>query len=281
MIAYLGTGLLGSGFVKAFLKKGKQVNVWNRTHSKAEFLAADGAVVFHNITDAVAGCSRIHLTLKDDNSVDEVLASALPALVPGAVIIDHTTTSVAGARARVASWAANGFTYIHAPVFMGPINSLESTGYMLVSGNQQLLQTWIPELEQMTGKVINFGDDPGRAAGMKLAGNLYLISMTGGVADTLALVKAMGMPASDLTALFSEWNPGAMMPARLKRLMAGNFDEPSWELNMARKDAGLMMAEAHNKVSLMVIPSIAAEMDKFIAEGLGAKDWMVVGKESL
>lgn len=281
MIAYLGTGLLGSGFVKAFLKKGKQVNVWNRTHSKAEVLAVDGAAVFHNITDAVAGCSRIHLTLKDDNSVDEVLASALPALVPGAVIIDHTTTSVAGARARVASWAANGFTYIHAPVFMGPINSLESTGYMLVSGNQQLLQAWIPELEQMTGKVINFGDDPGRAAGMKLAGNLYLISMTGGVADTLALVKAMGMPASDLTALFSEWNPGAMMPARLKRLMTGNFDEPSWELNMARKDAGLMMAEAHDKVNLMVIPSIAAEMDKFIAEGLGAKDWMVVGKESL
>ena len=28
MIAYIGTGLLGSNFVKAMLKKGEQVNVW-------------------------------------------------------------------------------------------------------------------------------------------------------------------------------------------------------------------------------------------------------------
>jgi 3-hydroxyisobutyrate dehydrogenase len=31
MIAFLGTGLLGANFTRALLKKGKKVQVWNRT----------------------------------------------------------------------------------------------------------------------------------------------------------------------------------------------------------------------------------------------------------
>ena len=35
-----------------------------------------------------------------------------------------------------------------------------------------------------------------------------------------------------------------MAPARLKRILAADYDNPSWELQMARKDARLMMEEA-------------------------------------
>lgn len=282
MKAYLGTGLLGAGFVKAMLRKGMHVQVWNRTKEKAAALAADGAAVCDSPADAVKGADRIHLTLKDDASVDEVLEQAMPGLAEGAIIIDHTTTSVEGARSRSALWKGRGFTYVHAPVFMGPQNSLESTGYMLVSGDKQLVEQVMPELEQLTGKVINFGTDPGKAAGMKLAGNLFLISMTGGINDVLALVKAMGMEAGDVAGLFAEWNPGAMMPARLKRVMNGNFDNPSWELQMARKDAGLMMQESEKGgVPLKVIPAVAKEMDAWIEKGYGNKDWMVIGKDNI
>ncbi len=282
MIAYLGTGLLGAGFVKALRKKGNDVNVWNRTAEKAKALEADGAVAFANVADAVKGAERIHLTLKDDASVDEVLAAAAAGLQPGAYIIDHTTTSVAGAKERTTRWKEKGFTYVHAPVFMGPINSLESSGYMLVSGEEAVTSKVMPWLETMTGKVINFGSETGRAAGMKLAGNLFLIAFTAGIADTMALMKAMDIPITELQALFNEWNPGAMLPGRLKRMAAGNFDSPSWELNMARKDAGLMLQESEQGgVPLAVIPTIAAEMDKWIATGHGQKDWTVIAKNNL
>src|SRR5690349_17650283 len=93
MIAYLGTGLLGGNFVRAFLRNGKQVQVWNRTESKAKALEQYGAKVFDTPAGAVTGADTIHLTLKDDASVDEVLEAALPAMKPGITIIDHTTTS--------------------------------------------------------------------------------------------------------------------------------------------------------------------------------------------
>ena len=282
MIAFLGMGLLGSNFVKAMLKKGEQVNVWNRTHTRAKALEEFGAKAFEDVSEAVKGVMRIHIVVKDDAAVDEVLANASKGFAPGATIIDHTTTSASGAVERTENWAKLGFTYLHAPVFMGPANALESTGSILVSGNQDVIMKWQPELEKMTGKVINFGSRTDKAACMKLAGNLFLIALTAGIADTLGLVKALDVPVSDVSALFAAWNPVAMVPARIQKMTSGTFGQPSWELNMARKDAGLMMAEAKKgNVKLIVIPQVAAAMDTLIAEGYGNNDWTVIAKDSV
>jgi 3-hydroxyisobutyrate dehydrogenase len=282
MKAFLGMGLLGSNFVKAMIKKGDQVQVWNRTAAKAKALEAYGAKAFDNVTDAVKGADVIHLTLKDDDTVNEVLEKASAGFKPGAIIIDHTTTSAQGAIERTKLWKDRGYTYQHAPVFMGPPNALESTGNMLVSGDQALISKLEPELSKMTGKVINFGPEVGKAAGMKLIGNLFLIAFTAGIADTLALAKALGISSGDVSALFDSWNPGAAAPARLKRVASGDYSQPSWELNMARKDAGLMInAAKHGGTYLAVIPAIAAEMDKWIAKGHGNDDWTVIGKNAV
>ncbi len=64
----------------------------------------------------------------------------------------------------------------------------------------------------MTGKLLNFGPETGRAAAMKLLGNLFLIAFTTGIADTLMLAKGMHVPFSDLSMLFDNWNPAACCP---------------------------------------------------------------------
>lgn len=282
MKAFLGMGLLGSNFVKAMLKKGEQVQVWNRTASRATALEAFGAKSFNDVIEAVKGVDVIHLTLKDDDTVNEVLAHAAAGLKPGAIIIDHTTTSAKGAVERTAAWKQRGYTYLHAPVFMGPANALDGSGYMLVSGDQAVISKVEAELKTMTGKLINFGPEEGKAAGMKLIGNLFLISFTAGISDTLALAKALDISSDDVSALFNTWNPGTMLPARLKRITEGDFKNPSWELNMARKDAGLMIEAATlGHVKLAVIPSIAAEMDRWIEKGHGTDDWSVIATDSI
>jgi 3-hydroxyisobutyrate dehydrogenase len=282
MKAFLGMGLLGSSFVRAMIKKGDEVQVWNRTASKATALEQYGAKAFEDVVEAVKGADTIHVTLKDDETVNEVLAVASKGFKPGAIIIDHTTTSAKGAVERTAAWKAKGFTYLHAPVFMGPINALESTGIMLVSGDQAVISSVEPELSKMTGKVLNLGAVEGKAAGMKLIGNLFLLTLTSGISDTLALAKGLGIPAADVSALFDTWNPAAMMPVRLKKITEGNFTNPSWELSMARKDAGLMIEAAkENGAKLAVIPAIATEMDTWIEKGYGNSDWSVIAKDNI
>src|SRR5262245_7372793 len=119
-VAFLGTGLLGSGFVEAMLRRGESVTVWNRTESKARALEPLGATVTASAADAVAGADRVQMTLPDDAVVDQILAAILPALRPDAVVIDHSTTSPRGTKARIERMARSRVSFIHAPVFMSP-----------------------------------------------------------------------------------------------------------------------------------------------------------------
>lgn len=281
MKAFLGMGLLGSNFVKAMLKRGEQVHVWNRTASKAKELELFGATAFDDVAEAVKNADSIHITLKDDASVNEILQAASAGFKPGVIIIDHTTTSKEGAIQRTKEWKEKGFVYQHAPVFMGPINALESTGFMMVSGDEEIISKLKSELSVMTGKLLHFGNEVGKAAAMKLAGNAFLVCFTAGIRDTLSLSKALNLSVEDLFTLFNEWNPGSMLQGRLKRMTSGDYSQPSWELNMARKDTELFLEAAKGKTDLAVLPSIAQLMDEWIAKGYGSNDWTVIAMDSI
>ena len=138
--AFLGLGLLGSNFVRAMRKRGEEVNVWNRTASRATALEETGAKAFTNAAEAVKGASRVHICVSDDAAVDNILEQAAPGFEKGVIIIDHTTTSATGTKKRAADLKAKGITFIHAPVFMVPMNALESTGMMLVSGDSSVVK---------------------------------------------------------------------------------------------------------------------------------------------
>jgi 3-hydroxyisobutyrate dehydrogenase len=280
MIAFLGTGLLGANFTRALLKKGERVQVWNRTPAKAKNLEAFGAKAFAEPAEAVKGADRIHLTLSDDQAVDEVLEKASVGFQSGAIIIDHTTTSAPGAARRYTYWKKKGFNYIHAPVFMGPPNALDGTGVMLVSGDQQLVSKLEPVLSGMTGKLINLGEKPGKAAAIKLLGNLFHISLTGGISDLITLAGSLDVPASELGTLLELLNPAVVAQGRLRKITSNTFDQPSWELSMARKDARLMMEQAAStNNTLMVVPAVARKMDAWLDKDRGKSDWTIISQD--
>jgi len=280
MIAFLGMGLLGSNFVRRQRHLGEEVHVWNRSPERARALASEGAVSFDDPAAAARGASRVHVTVSDDGAVDDVLEKTKAGLEAGVTIVDHTTTSPAGTAERAARWAKRGVGFQHAPVFMGPKNALEATGIMMVSGDRARYEALEPHLSKMTGKLVYVGPEPERAAGLKLCGNLFLMSMMCGVFDMLGLAKALGIPATEASALFDWFNPGMTLAARTKQALGADFTHPSWELVMARKDARLMLEGAERGgVELKVLPAIAREMDRFIQSGRGQEDWTVIGSD--
>lgn len=280
MVVFIGTGLLGANFTRALLKRGEQVNVWNRTPGKAKTLETEGAKAFDNVADAVKGADRIHLTLSDDQSVNDVLEKASPGFKPGVIIVDHTTTSAPGAAKRSSYWNKKGYHYIHAPVFMGPPNALDGTGTMMVSGDQSVIEHIEAELSKMTGKLWNLGEDPAKAAAIKLLGNLFHIGFVGVITDMLTLADPLNVPASDLTELFEVLNPAGVARARLNKIASKTFDQPSWELAMSRKDARLMIEQADSAArKLLVIPPIAEKMDTWIKKGHSNNDWTIISQE--
>ncbi len=272
-IAFLGIGLMGTGFVTRMLSQGHEVSVWNRSADKTAAVAALGARVAPTAADAVAGVERVHLMLADDAVVDAVLEPLADAIPADAWIVDHTTTATTPTAERARRWAARGRKFVHAPVFMGPANCADGTGLMLLSGDEALCRAVTPMLEPMTGKLVWLGPQPERAASFKLFGNLTQIGLAGVLGDVCRLADAVGIAPTDAMSLFQAFNPGTMLPQRAARIAAGPFDNPSFEVQMARKDVRLMIEEAkRHGVDLAVMPAVAALQDAAIARGEGRMD---------
>ena len=217
-IAFFGAGLMGTGFVRRARANGVEVNVWNRSPAKAQALQASGARAFDDAAAALAGVQRIHLSLADDASVDAVLEPLADKIGADTWIVDHTTTAVQPTAERAARWAARGRVFVHAPVFMGPANAADGSGLMLVSGPRAQHDALLPVLQRMTGTVHYVGEAAQRAAAFKLFGNLTLLGLLGLLGDVNRLAHAVGIDTRDAFSLFEHFNPGATLPARLKRI---------------------------------------------------------------
>jgi 3-hydroxyisobutyrate dehydrogenase len=263
---------MGAGFTRAFLKRGESVRVWNRTAERAKPLEADGARAFADVREAVRGANQIHLTLKDDETVDDVLEKIAGAIEPGAQIFDHTTTAPTPTAERYARLAKAGIAFAHVPMFMGPKNALESTGVMLVSGPQERYDRVRPVIEPMTGKLVYVGEGDERAAAFKLFGNMMLVFIVSGLADIFTFARSLGITPADAQALFDSFKPAGAIDIRGKNMAHGDYT-PQWELVMARKDVRLMLEEAQlHGAHLSVLPAIADFFDRGIAEGHGSED---------
>jgi 3-hydroxyisobutyrate dehydrogenase len=278
-IAFLGTGLLGSAFVEAAAKRGDRITVWNRTAEKARALEPLGVRAATTPADAVRGAARVHLVLKDDAVVDDVIAALRPGLERDAIVVDHTTTQPARTAERARRIAAEGVRYLHCPVFIGPAAAREGKGTILVSGPRPLYDAVKGDLARMASKVEYFGERPDLAAVYKLCGNTFIVGITALVADVFAVAAGAGVAPADAMKILGYFDPASTIAVRGRKMAAGDFS-PSFELSMARKDVRLMM-ETAGAQPLAALPSIADRMDELLAAGHGEEDFAVLAEESV
>lgn len=278
-IAFLGTGLLGAAFAEAAARRGDSVTVWNRSPDKAQALTPFGIKVAASPAEAVRGATRVHLVLKDDAVVEDIIAAARPGLAPQAVVIDHTTTLPALTAKRAERLQAQHVAYLHCPVFMGPPAARNAQGSMMVAGPRALFERVQAELAAMTGRLEYMGERSDLAAVNKLFGNAMIIGVSAMVADILTLAQASGVDPLDAVKLLGLLDLNGMVSGRGANMAKGNF-AASFELTMARKDVRLMLETAGDR-PLAALPAIAQRMDQLIAAGHGAKDASVLGVDAL
>lgn len=145
--------------VARMIDRGHTMTVWNRTEAKARRLEPLGVRVVATPDEAVASAERVHMTLPEDDVVDDLVARVAPALLPGAVIVDHSTTLPARTKDRQPRLAAKGIRFLHAPVFMSPEMASQGGGMMLVAGATADYEAVKEALAQMTGHVSYWESD--------------------------------------------------------------------------------------------------------------------------
>lgn len=277
-VAFLGTGLLGGALAEAAAKRGERVAVWNRTAAKARALEPLGVRVAGTPAEAARDAAHVHLVLRDDAAVEEVVAALRPGLAPDAVVVDHTTTQPALTAARARRLTAEGVRYLHCPVFIGPAAARAGQGVVLASGPRALFDAVREHLGRMAPRVEYLGERPDLAAVYKLAGNALIVGTSALVADVLTVAAGSGVAPADAFRVFGLLDPAGMIAGRGRNMAEGRV-APQFELAMARKDVGLML-DAAGALPLAALPAVAARMDALIAEGHGGDDLAVLGRDA-
>jgi 3-hydroxyisobutyrate dehydrogenase len=256
--------------VRAMLRRGNNVRVWNRSVARAEALEEDGARAFSDAIEAASGADRVHLCLSDDGSVDSVIDAVLPGIAKETPIVDHTTVLPQRVAERSRRLIGEGYAFLHAPVFMGPPMALEATGVMLVSGDTSLVERVRADLEGMCSDLRYVGERAEDAAIFKLMGNAMMLAVIGGLNDVFRIAEVQELTRERAYTLFDFFNPSGQILGRGKRMVHEAY-EPFWTLDMAHKDAALMQAAAHHE-RLPVVDAVEALLRNGSARGLGSLD---------
>jgi len=117
VVAFIGTGRMGGPMAANLARCGFDVRVWNRTVSRAEALAADGAVVASSPVEAVRGATIV-ITMLADGPVTEQAATGPDGFLasdPGVIWVQMATVGVEWTARLAGIAAARGVVFVDAP----------------------------------------------------------------------------------------------------------------------------------------------------------------------
>jgi 3-hydroxyisobutyrate dehydrogenase-like beta-hydroxyacid dehydrogenase len=194
-IAVIGTGRMGSALVRAFLRQGYSADVWNRTKSKAEPLAALGARVAPTVRDAVSAAEVVVVNVNDYKTSDRLLRpDDVAKELRGKLLVQLTTGTPRQAR-EMAAWAGqHGIQYLDGAIMATPNFIGEPACTILYSGPGDPFEKYKPAFLALGGNAVYVGSDVGHASALDGA---VLVSMYGtlfGVLQGVSISEAEKLP---------------------------------------------------------------------------------------
>ncbi|TQS41837.1 NAD(P)-dependent oxidoreductase [Cryptosporangium phraense] len=269
-VAVLGTGIMGSGMARNIAAAGLPLRVWNRTRSKAEPLAAVGAVVSDTAAAAVAGADIVVTMLFDADSVASAIEDADPAR--GTLWIQTATVGIEGTDRLAALAAERGLVFVDAPVLGTRKPAEDGALTVLASGPDDVRGRCAPIFDAIGAKTLWVGP-AGQGSRLKLVANLWVATVTTGVAEALALAGNLGLdPALFFEAVGGGATDAPYVHVKGRAMLAGNYD-PSFTLEGAAKDTSLIVAAATGSgLELRVAQAVADGFAAGLAAGRGDLD---------
>jgi 3-hydroxyisobutyrate dehydrogenase len=274
-VAVLGTGIMGAGMARNLSAAGHEVRAWNRTHARAQPLAADGITVTEDPADAVRGADAVITILFDGPAVLDVMRAAAPALREGVVWAQSSTVGPDALPELAALADAAGAHFLDAPV-LGTRPVAESGQLTVLAAGPDAARPVAQRVFDAVGRTtVWLGDDgtSGAASSLKLVLNTWVLAVTHGTAEVMALAKGLGVnPDHIIEAIAGGPLDLPYLRAKSAAIVSGDFT-PNFSVDTAAKDAGLIVAagERHG-IRLDATAAGAARFHRASAQGHGAED---------
>ncbi|MBM7775019.1 3-hydroxyisobutyrate dehydrogenase [Actinokineospora baliensis] len=271
-VAVLGTGTIGAPVARNLAKTGFEVRVWNRTREKADELVPDGVVVAASPNAAVKGADIVLTVLKDGQAVRETMAVAAPEL--GADAVWAQLSTVGEDIDDLAAWAAErGISFVDAPVQGTRQPAEQGQLVVLAAGPEPARAALAPVFDTIGRKTVWVAAEAGAASRLKLVLNTWVIALTSGVAEAMALAEGIGVdPAHFVDVVSGGPMDNGYFQGKSAAIRSGDFT-PAFTVDNAEKDARLVLAAAERAgVRLDAVRAGADRFARASALGHGGQD---------
>lgn len=272
-VALLGTGAMGAGMAGCIARAGLPLRVWNRNHARALPLSGLGATVCAEVGEAVDGADVVVTMLWDAGSVERTLRETAGRLTPGTVLLQTTTVGVVGA-GRLAEVADElGLVYLDAPVQGTRAPAEQGRLVVLASGPESARERVEPVLDAIGSRTVWVGPAAGAGSRLKLATNAFVLTLTGAVAQSLAVADALGLdPAAFLDALAGGPLESPYLRLKAGAMLAGDF-EAAFGIEGGLKDADLILeASRQAGTDPVLLQVVRDQLERVVRSGHDGED---------
>lgn len=273
-VAVLGTGTIGEPIARNLMRAGFDVRAWNRTRERAEPLARDGATVCDSAAEAARGAELVLTVLADADSTAETIEEV--EFGQGAVWIQSATVGIDGAERLAQLAEEKGVAFVDAPV-LGTRKPAENAELVvLASGSDDALDRCRPLFDAIGRETRRLGPAP-NGSKLKMVTNLWLLAVTEGAAEAIALAEGLGLdPREFLAAMEGSQIDTPYLHLKGEAMLERKLD-PSFKLELAAKDSALVLEAADRAgVDARVTRAVREAFERGVELGHGDEDMAAV-----
>jgi 3-hydroxyisobutyrate dehydrogenase-like beta-hydroxyacid dehydrogenase len=274
-VAFLGLGVMGYPMAGWLSRNDYQVTVYNRTTAVAERWCQQYSGDFATTASAaVLDADFVFLCVGNDQDVQEIVLAEqgiLAGIKPGAILVDHTTTSADLAKDLAVAVNAKDCTFIDAPVSGGQQGAENGQLTVMCGGS-------VDDFAQVEGAIASFAKavqlmgPVGSGQLCKMVNQICIAGLVQGLAEGLNFAENAGLDAHQVIEVISKGAAQSwQMENRYETMLAGKY-EHGFAVQWMRKDLAFALQEAEHNGSLLPVTQL---VDSYYAEvqELGGNRW--------
>ncbi len=192
-IGFVGTGLMGEGMARNILKAGYPLTVIaHRNRAPIDALIADGAQEAASLPAVAKASSIIHICAPGSPQVEAIVTEMLPAMAPGTVVVDCSTSDPASTMALAAKLEAAGQHMADAPLGGTPVQAAAGELATMVGASAEVFERVKPVIASWAGPIVHMGPS-GAGHKMKLLNNFLAMGYAAMYSEALTLSQKVGI----------------------------------------------------------------------------------------
>lgn len=245
-MGWIGTGVMGAAMAGHIQAAGHDLNVFNRTRSKAETLIEKGAIWCASPFEAASTADIVFTMVGLPRDVEEVYFGEKGILSGEGsckIVVDMTTSRPTLAKSIADEAVTRGIDSLDAPVSGGDIGAREARLAIMVGGRKEIFDEVMPLFELM-GKTISYMGSAGAGQHTKMCNQISVAGTMIGMCECLLYAARLGLDQQAVidivgTGAGGSWSINNLGP----RIVRGDY-ETGFFVKHFIKDMGIILQEA-------------------------------------